>query len=383
MTKHQRASKRIAEQKIKTLFNLDECDYITPPPSTSSHHNVPACPRKKRRRIVPTSPKREFEFEKDIENLPDMIDVCRQYMSEIDEINPVPSLERLCNVFDSLVELNNMIGLEHVKKTIVDQLIFIVQGFMDEEEMMMHIRINGKPGMGKTCLAEILASIFAGIGILSIGDVITATRSDLIGSHLGETAIKTSAVFLASRGNVLLLDEVYSLGSHDRRDSFSKECIDTINHFLTELKNDMICIIAGYKEDIDECFFSINKGLERRFPWVYDIEDYTLTELVKVFEYQVKLISWELEKDVLDYLRSSVIIDSNKHLFNNFGGDTENFLGRCKISHAKRLFKHQTDLKTSKCKLSVDDIKMGFEHFKLLKSSSTASKNISSMLMYT
>ena len=84
----------------------------------------------------------------------------------------------------------------------------------------------------------------------------------------------------------MLIDEAYSLGNAEGRDSFSKECIDCINQYLSENAEDFVCIIAGYKEELDNCFFKQNRGLERRFPWRYNIEQYKPEELYKILDLQ-------------------------------------------------------------------------------------------------
>jgi hypothetical protein len=137
-----------------------------------------------------------------------------------------------------------------------------------------------------------------------------------------------------------LLDEVYSLGNKDGGDSFSKECIDTINQYLSEHVDEFICIIAGYKEQVRECFFSYNPGLERRFPWKFSVEQYTPEELFQISKLQLEesAWSWTIEDSFLLGL-----IQKNKDCFKGNGGDTKNLLDKCKISHARRIF---TDINT-------------------------------------
>ena len=101
------------------------------------------------------------------------------------------------------------------------------------------------------------------------------------------TAAKTQKVINSANGGVLFIDEVYSLGNSEKRDSFAKECIDTINQNLTENKGKFLCIVAGYKEDIDSCFFSYNQGLERRFPIKYQLDGYDAIELYDIFKYKL------------------------------------------------------------------------------------------------
>jgi len=87
------------------------------------------------------------------------------------------------------------------------------------------------------------------LGIIREAKVVVARRSDLVAGFLGQTAMKTQEVIDSAKGGVLLIDEAYSLGNEEKKDSFAKECIDTINQNLTEGKGDFICIIAGYKEE--------------------------------------------------------------------------------------------------------------------------------------
>ena len=119
--------------------------------------------------------------------------------------------------------------------------------------------------------------------ILKNEKFVKARRSDLIAGYLGQTAKATQKIIDSAIGGVLFIDEVYSLGNSEKRDSFAKECIDTINENLTEKKTDFICIIAGYKDEIDSCFFSYNSGLERRFPVRFTIEEYKPEELFLIF----------------------------------------------------------------------------------------------------
>ena len=207
------------------------------------------------------------------------------------------------------------------------------------------------------------------------------SRSDLIGEYLGQTAVKTQKVIDESVGGVLFIDEAYSLGTcklNGGGDTYSKECIDTIVNNLTLKK--FICIIAGYKHDIDEYWFGANKGMERRFPWRYDIEKYTHNELFEIFEKQVKDIYWKIDNDknTTDYLIN--IFKNNKKLFENSGGDTAILLTKCKIHHSTRVFCHKYNEKRI---LNIKDIKNGFEKFKDFKHSlQNNDNNVSLSAMY-
>ena len=300
----------------------------------------------------------------EIHNITDLIKIgedfkdkyrCPKYISKRRKKNKgKDELERLVLILPYLKKLNDMIGLEDIKKTIVNQIQFFLQGLHQDE--MLHSIITGPPGTGKTTLAKILAQIYAKLGFLSRGHVIMADRSDLIGQYLGETAIKTKTILQFAVGGVLFIDECYSLGNPEGRDSFSKECIDTLNQFLSENTDNFVCIIAGYKESIEECFLKANKGLDRRFPWRYNITDYKAEDLCNIFKFQVEQNRWKLE----DSPEIKKYFEKDKEHFKFGGGDTLTLLTHCKIEHSKRIFgKTRIKMRT----LTKKDIQNGFEQY--------------------
>ncbi len=168
-----------------------------------------------------------------------------------------------------------------------------------------------------------------------------AKRSDLIAKYLGQTAPKTQEVIDEALGGVLFIDEAYSLGNPNGGDSYAKECIDTINQNLTEKKNQILVIIAGYEDALEECFFAVNEGLNRRFPFRYTIDAYTHEELGQIFCKMVKEIntnpdsSWSVD---ITQPKLYEFFKKNYNLFPNFGGDVESFLLSVKIQHGIRVF---------------------------------------------
>lgn len=168
-----------------------------------------------------------------------------------------------------------------------------------------------------------------------------AKRSDLIAKYLGRTAAKTQEVIDGAVGGVLFIDEAYSLGNSEGGDSYAKECIDTINQNLTEKKNQLLVIIAGYEQALEECFFSYNEGLNRRFPFRYTIDAYTHDELAQIFCKMVREINTNpgFEWDVkIPNNKLNQFFKDNYLLFPNFGGDVESFLLSVKIQHGIRVF---------------------------------------------
>jgi stage V sporulation protein K len=267
----------------------------------------------------------------------------------INKGNQITDLKSLINAFEHpkadekqkelvicLKDLDSMIGMDKFKEQIINQILFFIQD-MQDPQTFLHTVITGPPGTGKSQAINIIAKIYCKLGILESDKVVKADRASLVGKWLGSTSIKTKEVLESAKGGVLVLDEVYSLGNKENSDTFSKECIDTLNQYLSEHVDDFICIIAGYKDLVQECFFGANPGLERRFPWRFTIEPYTHDELTKILKIQLERYGWKFDESVSDKYISE-IIRVNKDHFTGNGGDTKNLLDRCKIVNARRVF---------------------------------------------
>ena len=306
-----------------------------------------------------------------INNIIDIIEVSKKYergRKRAREAKPAfnMDIEQLKYCISPLKKLNNLIGMDTIKQNIVDQVLFYTQDLNTDE--MMHVCLTGPPGVGKTTVGKILAELYCSMGFLKTDKFTVVGRSDLIGGYLGQTAIKTKKVLKNSLGGVLFIDEAYSLGcGKDDHDSYSKECIDTINQFLSENTENFIMIIAGYKDDLEKCFFSMNPGLKRRFPWVYDIQDYTLKNLKDIFVYQVRESSWDFEED-FNFEELDEIFNNKEHFKNN-GGDTLVLFDKVKICHSRRVFGKR---RRTKKFLNIQDIKQAFE---MIKKQASQKKN--------
>jgi AAA+ superfamily predicted ATPase len=292
---------------------------------------------------------------KDIKSIEDLIELGDIYepgrLYNID-------LKKIYDIKDSLLKLKNMIGLYDIKNTLVNQIIYFLQDFHGEE--MLHTVIQGPPGVGKTMLANIIGEIYHKMNIFKTTDddykFIVAKRSDMIGEYLGTTAMKTQKVIDKCKGGVLLIDEAYALGNNEGRDSYSKECIDTLNQNLSENKQNFLCIIAGYKNALDSNFFNYNEGLRRRFPFVYTIENYTYNELTSIFYDIFKRDKWVCLRDV----RINELFAKKYKEFKNMAGDMETLAFITKMEHSKRvLFLHKDKKKT----ILFSDIKNGVDNF--------------------
>ena len=188
-----------------------------------------------------------------------------------------------------------MIGMDNIKRDVFELLLYQLQEF-DNSKDMLHTIIEGEPGVGKTDLAKIMAEIYQEMGYCYNKIVKFVKRSDLIGGYLGQTAIKTQKVLDECKGGVLVIDEAYSLGSPEGRDSYSKECIDTLTSFLSE-SPDTIVFIMGYKEDLERSLFAQNKGLERRFSYRFTVNKYEPEELRLILFKIIRENGWDLESE--------------------------------------------------------------------------------------
>jgi SpoVK/Ycf46/Vps4 family AAA+-type ATPase len=273
------------------------------------------------------------ELAPEVQDIPSLIEIAQRKV----EYQNLDS-QTLWKILPELKKLNNMIGMDGLKTTMFYQIIYYLQNMHKKgQNEYLHTVITGPPGTGKTSVAEIIGNIYKNMGVLSSnGSFTLAKREDFIAPYLGQTAIKTRVLLESCVGGVLFIDEAYALGPGQKdKDSFSKEAIDTLNAFLSEHKNDFCCIIAGYEEDIEKCFFRINKGLERRFQWVHRIDKYSDLELAKIMFKMINEVEWKINVNLDDL---SEFIKKNNSCFKNFGGDIETFLSKCKMAHAQRVF---------------------------------------------
>jgi SpoVK/Ycf46/Vps4 family AAA+-type ATPase len=165
-------------------------------------------------------------IDSNIQSLSDLIDIINKYEYREDTCYNI-DIKSLHNIKSELMEMNAMIGMEKMKQSIVDQLLYFVQNLHQGNKVseFKHTVIFGPPGTGKTELAKIIGQMYSKLGILKKNIFKKVTRNDLIAGYLGQTAIKTRKVIDECIGGVLFIDEAYSLANSEENDSFSKETI--------------------------------------------------------------------------------------------------------------------------------------------------------------
>jgi len=153
---------------------------------------------------------------------------------------------------------------------------------MPTPDLSLHMVFSGNPGTGKTMIARLMSRIYKCLGILSKGHLVEVDRSGLVAGYIGQTALKTQEVIEKALGGVLFIDEAYALTSRGNND-YGQEAVDTLLKAMEDHRDDLIVIVAGYTELMQE-FISSNPGLESRFNRFMYFPDYTVDELVGIFD---------------------------------------------------------------------------------------------------
>lgn len=200
------------------------------------------------------------------------------------------ALGREDEVETSLAELNAMVGLSELKKSLMttfNHTRFEEKrrrfGLAVPERGGHHMIFTGNPGTGKTTVAKLVGRVFHSMGLLSKGEVIEAERSKIVGRYIGETEQNMNELLEDAKGNVLFIDEAYSLCDNsdgDRKDFGCRvlECLLTV---LSQKNPDMIVILAGYEKDMQQ-MLELNPGMKGRFPYKFNFEDYSAEELYRI-----------------------------------------------------------------------------------------------------
>lgn len=184
-------------------------------------------------------------------------------------------------------ELDGLVGLTFVKNKVNDLIAFQkiqqlrkAQGLASSKSTM-HMAFTGNPGTGKTTVARIVGRMYKSLGLLSKGQFIEVSRTDLIAGYQGQTALKVKKVIERAKGGVLFVDEAYSITENEHSDSYGRECLTELTKALEDYRNDLVVIVAGYTEPM-KIFFESNPGLKSRFNTFIEFPDYTAFELMEI-----------------------------------------------------------------------------------------------------
>ncbi|MDG5473621.1 AAA family ATPase [Jeotgalibacillus sp. ET6] len=270
-----------------------------------------------------------------------------------------------------LVQLEDLIGLENVKQQVRDLIDYNkiqqmrVDNGLKKSNKTYHIAFLGNPGTAKTTVARIVGRMYKAIGLLSKGHFIEASRTDLIAEYQGQTAIKVKRLINRAKGGVLFIDEAYSLTENDHSDSYGRESLTELTKALEDYRDDLVVIVAGYA-DLMEQFFQSNPGLKSRFNTFISFNDYSLEELVQIFNYNCKHNDYIAEKEAIEKVRDllKVKLDEKNEQFSN-GRLVRNLFDDITMNQAKRLSKiKERIVKEELILLKKEDVSQGTEIIK-------------------
>lgn len=250
-------------------------------------------------------------FPKIDERQQQIIEILYKYLGskEIDEL--YQKLKDVSNIplRDLLNELDEFVGLDNVKQQVKNLIGFSriqklrVDCGLKKSDKTLHMAFLGNPGTGKTSVARNVGKMYKSIGLLSKGHFIEATRTDLIAEYQGQTALKVKRLIQRAKGGVLFIDEAYSITENDHSDSYGRECLTELTKALEDYRDDLVVILAGYT-DFMEQFFNSNPGLRSRFNTFIFFSDYSTDELVRIFSNLCTSNEYQADDKTINKVRS-------------------------------------------------------------------------------
>ncbi len=207
---------------------------------------------------------------------------------------------------DVMSELNELIGLDNIKKAVEELANFLkVQKLREEKGLKpvnnsLHSVFMGPPGTGKTTVARIVSKIYRHLGYLEKGHLVETDRTGMVAGYVGQTALKVEEIVTSSLNGVLFIDEAYSLAKGNKKD-FGNEAIEVLLKKMEDHRDELVVIVAGYPDEMEE-FIESNPGLQSRFNRYFTFEHYKPSELIAIFELFCAKNDFQLTADAKEKL---------------------------------------------------------------------------------
>jgi probable Rubsico expression protein CbbX len=273
---------------------------------------------------------------------------------------------RDANVQEVLDELDReLVGLAPVKKRIREIAALLVvsrarkQLGLEAATPSLHMSFTGNPGTGKTTVALKMAQILHRLGYVRKGHVVSVTRDDLVGQYIGHTAPKTKEVLKRAMGGVLFIDEAYYLYRPENERDYGQEAIEILLQVMENNRDDLVVILAGYKDRM-ETFFKSNPGLSSRIAHHIDFPDYTADELFAIAQKMAAQMNYRFDEESLAVLREYIGLRLQQPHFAN-ARSIRNALDRARLRQANRIFESAMTGKPASAdelsRLSASDIR--------------------------
>ena len=246
-------------------------------------------------------------------------------------------------VADILSELDNsLIGLEPVKTRIKETASLLLVDKAREklglvsESPTLHMSFSGNPGTGKTTVALKIADLLHRLGYVRKGHLVSVTRDDLVGQYIGHTAPKTKEVPKKAMGGVLFIDEAYYLYRPENERDYGQEAIEILLQVMENNRDDLVVVLAGYKDKMDK-FFESNPGFRSRIAHHIDFPDYSNNELLEIAEVMVASMNYQFNEASKKAMAEYIKIRKKQPHFAN-ARSIRNAIDRARLRQANRVF---------------------------------------------
>jgi probable Rubsico expression protein CbbX len=243
-----------------------------------------------------------------------------------------------------------LIGLKEVKARVRDIAALLLVDKLRAERGLtagrpsLHMCFTGNPGTGKTSVAMRMAGILHRLGYVRKGHLVAVTRDDLVGQYIGHTAPKTKEVLKRAMGGVLFIDEAYYLYRPENERDYGQEAIEILLQAMENNREDLVVILAGYKDRMER-FFASNPGMSSRIAHHLDFPDYSAAELLQIAELMLHSMQYRFDAEAHDVFKQYLERRMRQPHFAN-ARSVRNALDRARLRHASRLLQAAGDHRT-------------------------------------